>query len=62
MLKNVQMYVNNAKRNALDLSMKVRQELISSGYKIIEDGVQIPDLVIGFGGDGTLLKLSLIHI
>lgn len=56
MLKNVQMYVNNAKRNALELSMKVRQELISSGYKIIEDGVQIPDLVIGFGGDGTLLK------
>ena len=49
MLKNVQMYVNNAKRNALELSMKVRQELISSGYKIIEDGVQIPDLVIGFG-------------
>lgn len=55
-MKNVQMYVNNTKKNALNLSNKVRQGLISYGYNIIEDDNQMPDLVIGFGGDGTLLK------
>ncbi|MDD3304354.1 MAG: NAD(+)/NADH kinase [Clostridia bacterium] len=56
MVKKVQLYVNLTKKRALTLSEAVRHQLVSFGYDIIENGDDEPDFVIGFGGDGTLLK------
>lgn len=53
MIKNVKLYVNSSKEKAVITAEKVKQALIQHGYEIVE---QDADLVIGFGGDGTLLK------
>lgn len=50
----VQLYVNTTKKEAVKLAEKVREELIRQGYKVVE---KYPTLIIGFGGDGTLLNL-----
>lgn len=56
MLNNVELYVNNTKDKALTLSKEVGDYLNSCGYTLIT-GINInPDIVIGFGGDGTLIK------
>ena len=52
--ERVQLYVNTTKKEAVKLAEKVREELIKQGYKIVE---KYPTLIIGFGGDGTLLNL-----
>ena len=54
MKKRVQLYVNATKQEAIDLSEKVKLELIKQGYEVVETN---PDIIIGFGGDGTLLHL-----
>lgn len=51
-MKKVQLYVNSTKQEAIELANKVEQELLREKYKIVEDDA---DIVIGFGGDGTLL-------
>lgn len=56
MIKNVELYVNSSKEKALFLSSTIRDYLISSGYILSDNENVKPDLVIGFGGDGTLLK------
>ena len=55
MIKVVELFVNNTKPKALELSERIKEELLKEGY-ILSCGSLIPDLVIGFGGDGTLLK------
>lgn len=54
MYKRVQLYVNTTKKEAVKLAEKVREELIRQGHKVVE---KYPTLIIGFGGDGTLLNL-----
>lgn len=54
MKKRVQLYVNATKQEALKLSEQVKDELIVQGYEVVEDEA---DIIIGFGGDGTLLHL-----
>lgn len=57
MIKTFSLYVNNEKSKALEICKKVKKELTTEGY-ILND--ETPDVVIGFGGDGTLLRwLSL---
>lgn len=53
MIKRIKLYVNSSKEKAVRVSCEVRQALIDEGYQIVENNA---DLVIGFGGDGTLLK------
>ncbi len=53
MTKTVQLYVNGSKNNAIIISENIRKALILNGYSISDDN---PDIVIGFGGDGTLLN------
>lgn len=53
MKNTVKLFVNNSKEKAYSISELVKQELISAGYELTDTN---PDLVIGFGGDGTLLK------
>lgn len=53
MIKTVKLYINSSKNKAQLVSEKVKQALIDDGYLIVESDA---DLVIGFGGDGTLLK------
>ena len=52
--RRVQLYVNTTKKEAVKLAEKIREELIKQGYKVVE---KYPTLIIGFGGDGTLLNL-----
>lgn len=54
MKKRIHLYVNTTKQEAINCSEEVRSELIKQGYKIVEDNA---DIIIGFGGDGTLLHL-----
>ena len=54
MNKRVQLYVNTTKTEAVELSEKVRVELLKQGYEVVENNA---DIIIGFGGDGTLLNL-----
>lgn len=56
MLNNVELYVNNTKDKAVTLSKEVGGYLDSCGYNLTKDKNIDPDIVIGFGGDGTLLK------
>lgn len=53
MIKTVKLFVNNSKDKAYSISEIVKSELLNAGYKITDTN---PDLVIGFGGDGTLLR------
>lgn len=53
MLKRIKLYVNTSKEKALVLSEKVKNSLEKNGYEIVDEKA---DIVIGFGGDGTLLK------
>lgn len=53
MIKKVQLYINNTKRNASNIAKELKQKLPQYGYIITDSD---PDLVIGFGGDGTLLN------
>ena len=55
MLKNIELYANTKKDKALSLLSKLRDFLITSGYTLSYDKNTKPDLVIGLGGDGTLL-------
>lgn len=56
MFKNIELYVNSSKEKALDTVSIVKEMLLSSNF-IIVNGTNInPDVVIGFGGDGTLLR------
>lgn len=54
MSKKVQLFVNNTKEGAVNISKYVEEALLAEGY-IVGD-FKYPDIVIGFGGDGTLLK------
>ena len=54
MNKKVELYVNSTKPKAMLLSKKIEEELISQGYEIVEEEA---DIIIGLGGDGTLLNL-----
>ena len=56
MQKNIELYVNESKKKALSISKKVKESLLKSGYTIVNGTNIAPDIVIGFGGDGTLLK------
>ncbi len=53
MIKTVKLYVNNSKEKAYSIAKLVEKELLLAGYQITDTN---PDLVIGFGGDGTLLR------
>lgn len=53
MIKRVKLYVNDSKEKAKTVSKKVELALINNNYVIVDYDA---DLVIGFGGDGTLLK------
>ena len=52
MKEKIRLYVNSTKTYAKELAEQVKKELIKRKYKIVEDN---EDIVIGFGGDGTLL-------
>lgn len=52
MKKRVQLYVNSTKPEACKQAERIKQELIAQGYQIVEENA---DIIIGFGGDGTLL-------
>lgn len=52
-MKNVQLYVNRTKSDAAFIANNVEEALQENGYTITDES---PDLVIGFGGDGTLLN------
>lgn len=54
MFKIIQLYVNNSKPEALNLSKKIKNILILNNYEIRNDNAEV---IIGFGGDGTLLNL-----
>lgn len=53
MLRRVKLFVNSSKDKAFSISELVKRELLIAGYEITDEN---PDLVIGFGGDGTLLR------
>lgn len=53
-MKKVQLYVNSSKEKAKRFSETISKELVKNGYEIVRDN---PDIIIGFGGDGTLLNL-----
>jgi len=53
MIKTVKLFVNNSKDKAFSISEIIKEELIKANYLITNDNA---DLVIGFGGDGTLLR------
>lgn len=53
-MKRVELYVNSLKEKAKKLSEIISRELVKNGYEIVRDK---PDIIIGFGGDGTLLNL-----
>ena len=52
MMKNVELYVNQIKDDAIFIAKKIEKALLDNGYNITESE---PNLVIGFGGDGTLI-------
>lgn len=52
MKKRVKLYVNSTKDYAKVLSNVIEEELLAQGYDIVNENA---DIVIGFGGDGTLL-------
>ncbi len=52
MKEKVRLYVNSTKAIAITLSEFIKEELKLQGYTIVEAEA---DIVIGFGGDGTLL-------
>lgn len=52
MAKKIQLYVNSTKEDAIKLSKKIGEELIDQGYELVSSNA---DIVMGFGGDGTLL-------
>lgn len=51
-MKKVQLYINQLNDNAKFLAKLISEELAINGYEIVEENA---DIVIGFGGDGTLL-------
>jgi len=53
MIKTIKLFVNNSKDKAFSIAELVKKELINANYTITDNN---PDLVIGFGGDGTLLR------
>jgi NAD+ kinase len=53
-MKRVQLYVNNTKTDAYLVANNIKTALIENGYTVTDNN---PDLIIGFGGDGTLLHL-----
>ena len=53
MIQKVKLYVNSTKEKAHSLAIDIEKELIKQGYDIAECDA---DLVIGLGGDGTLLN------
>lgn len=56
MFKNIELYVNCSKEKALESASIVKENFLSSGFNIVNDTNVTPDVVIGFGGDGTLLR------
>lgn len=52
MKDKIQLYANSTKLEACRQAERIKTELIKQGYQIVEDNA---DIVIGFGGDGTLL-------
>jgi len=52
MKEKVQLYVNSSKLEAEHLAAAIKDALVSNGFTIVEKN---GDIVIGFGGDGTLL-------
>jgi len=55
MKKNVHLYVNYTKPEALSLACDVQDALIAQGYNT-KCSAETADIAIGFGGDGTLLR------
>lgn len=56
-MKNVELYVNNNKKKALMIKNEIEATLKDFGYNLLSDfSEEKPDLTIGLGGDGTLLK------
>ena len=53
MIKTIKLFVNTSKEKAFSISKLIEKELLLAGYIITDKN---PDLVIGFGGDGTLLR------
>lgn len=56
MFKNIELYVNSSKKKALETFSVVKNKLLSLGFNIVNGTNISPDIVIGFGGDGTLLR------
>lgn len=54
MNKKVELYVNFTKPEAVTLAKKIEEELIKQRYEIVNEDA---DIIIGLGGDGTLLNL-----
>ncbi len=52
-MKKIRLYVNSSKPEAIKLSSVIMDKLTNAGYVITDNQ---PDIVIGFGGDGTLLE------
>ena len=56
-MNNVELYINNNKPKALKIKDEIEAELKNFGYNLLTDfSKEKPDLTIGLGGDGTLLK------
>lgn len=56
-MSNVELYVNDTKPKALKFKNEIEAELKNFGYNLLTDfSEKKPDLTIGLGGDGTLLK------
>ncbi len=55
MEKRVYLFVNRNKERANELAQKIKRALKESGY-IITNNINSADYVIGFGGDGTLIR------
>lgn len=54
-MKKVYLYVNTSKQKAIEIADFLKMRLIDQGYELV-DGNQKSDVVIGVGGDGTLLQ------
>ena len=51
-MQKIQLYVNSTNVKAKKASERIRKELEQIGYDVVDNNA---DIVIGFGGDGTLL-------
>ncbi len=57
MKKNVFLFVNKTKEKAYNISEEIKRSLINANYNIVDSINEDADIVIAFGGDGTILTL-----